>query len=154
MKILKIEVSEPKILKKKRSPHCVGRITIGNFYESFYMFLTIWSIEDYKSQWKEGLERLKSHDRSCLIADMSFYDDIINLEIYYLYKIENKVMVQNQMWRPQTFTDLKNDPLPFDPFATGEDKYKNLREIKYIDEDGNKLEIWEADLDGIVIDNL
>ena len=150
MKILKIEIVNNKPKKIDGLLRCKGKITIGKFSEGFYMRLNSWDIEQYKSQWREGLERIKTHKSSCLIADISTWENNgIGMQIYYLYKVDNKILVQYQMYAPSIFEDLLKDPLPFDPF-NNEKRYINIPPIELIDEDGNNLEIWEADLDGIV----
>ena len=152
MKILKMEVISKKPAKtRKDGSYYRGKITVGTFTERFYMYLNFWDLNDYKQQWREGLERIKTHDSYCLIADLIVIDHIINLQIYYLHKINNKILVMYQMYRPGIFKDLLNEPLPFNPFNT-EERYKNLPPLRYKDEDGNNLETWEADLDGIVIE--
>lgn len=45
-----------------------GKITIGDFWESIFMSFDNWTIEEYKQQWKDGLERIKTHDTSCLVV--------------------------------------------------------------------------------------
>lgn len=59
------------------------------------MPLNWWTIKEYEKQWKEGLERIKSHDKSCLVV--SIYDPIQEpqVEWWILYKEGNKIFVQN-----------------------------------------------------------
>jgi len=68
MKNLSIEFIEkrPKIIKK--IPCLAGEITIGDFFEGFDSPLAWWSREDYEQQWKTGIERLKNHEKSCLVT--------------------------------------------------------------------------------------
>lgn len=48
---------------------CDGRITIGNFSELFTVALNCWTIEDYKRQWKTGIEKIyPTHGLKSVIA--------------------------------------------------------------------------------------
>lgn len=145
MKNLKIEVLENKRKKIEGYSCYQGLITVGNFKESFYLRLNNWSLQDYKNQWKEGLERIKTHNSSCLIADIFFDQEDIYMQIYYLYKVGNKIFVQYQMYSPEIFKFLKTETLPFDPFNY-ENRYKNIPQFESHDEEGNKIETWEVDL--------
>jgi hypothetical protein len=63
-----------------------GRITIGNWYEWFIMPLNYWNIEQYKTQWKEGIVRLKTHDSSCLITAIVSVKGEIGATMWIMYK--------------------------------------------------------------------
>jgi hypothetical protein len=87
--------------KRPKKIHSVlaytGRITIGNYSESIYVPLDLWSKEDYEQQWREGLERLRTHDTSCLIA--TIHDPKIRpyIDWWVLYRVGNTVYIQNHM---------------------------------------------------------
>jgi hypothetical protein len=74
-----------------------GYIKIGDFEEGFYSPLAWWSAQDYEYQWQQGLRRLNNYDTSCLIT--SIYDPQMTkyLMWWLLYKVDNKVYIQNQM---------------------------------------------------------
>lgn len=148
MKILKIEVLDKKIRKIKNNPFCIGIITIGDFYEKFFISLNTWSLNEYKKQWREGLERIKTHDSSCLVADISIRKRDVFMQIYYLYKIDNKIFVRYQMPYPKLFKKMSKG-LPSFNINTC---YQYVPSFKLKDNDGNTLETWEADLDGIIIE--
>ena len=79
---------------------CKGRIYIGDdFYESIFPSLDYWSIEDYERQWQEGVARLKTHDRSCLISC------VVNpehsgplLDWWNMYRVDRKVYIYNRLF--------------------------------------------------------
>lgn len=146
MKILKVEVKDSKIRKNKGYPFCRGEIIIGNFRESFYIMLDTWSLEQYKQQWKEGLTRIKTHDSSCIVASISTWKKEIYLQIYYLYKVDNKIFVQFQMPYAKLFKKMSKGLPPFNTQTC----YQYVRPLKFKNEEGTELETWEADLDGIV----
>jgi hypothetical protein len=95
--ILKIVVVNRKPKKRLGVLSVEGEIEIGDFRELIYMPLDYWSVEDYERQWREGIERLKTHDTSCLVA--TIHDPKIRRYInwWLLYKIENKVYVRNYL---------------------------------------------------------
>lgn len=83
-----------------------GQIRIGDdFSEDFYMFLDLWSIEDYERQWKEGIERLKEHSVSCLIT--MIHDPLIRRFINWwaLYKIDEKIYIRNYLFVGDMYED-------------------------------------------------
>lgn len=72
-----------------------GRITIADFEETICIHLNQWTKEDYERQWKEGLDRLKNHDRSCLVVSVGKPEDNAVVEWWRLYRIDNIVFIQN-----------------------------------------------------------
>jgi hypothetical protein len=51
--------------------YCYGKIFIGDdFCETIIPAIGYWSANDYKKQWQEGLERIRTHDSSCLVASI------------------------------------------------------------------------------------
>lgn len=92
-----INVVDRKPKKRQGVLSVLGRLTLHDFEESLYVPLDWWSIEDYENQWKEGLDRIKNHDQSCLIA--TIHDPTIRpyIDWWILYKIDNKIHVQNQL---------------------------------------------------------
>ena len=85
-----------KVLGNKGACFCEGEVRIGEFIESFKMALGSWSLEEYKQQWHEGLERLKNHDQSCLIANIQEFENSL-VDWWILYKEGNTVYVQNEL---------------------------------------------------------
>ena len=95
---ISIEITTQKPKKIYSVNAHMGKITIGDYSESIYVPLDFWSVEDYKKQWKEGLERLKTHDRSCLVA--TIHDPSIRplVDMWVMYKVDNMVYVQNERY--------------------------------------------------------
>jgi len=69
-----------------------GRITIGDFWENFYMSPSIWKIEDYVKQWNLTWKHLETHDTSVFVANVQLNPMVI---LWPLYKIENNIYIQN-----------------------------------------------------------
>lgn len=80
-------------------PTCYGRIYIGDdFWETALIALNYWTIEDYERQWKEGLERLKTHETSCLVASVQHPEKTPPLINWWpLYKQDNKLLIHNEL---------------------------------------------------------
>jgi contact-dependent growth inhibition (CDI) system CdiI-like immunity protein len=99
--------------KRPRKIHNVkayeGFIHIGDFSESIYVPLDYWSRADYERQWKEGLERIKIHDTSCLVA--TIHDPKIRkfVDWWELYKINNVIYVQNGWLIEHLYDEIVGD---------------------------------------------
>jgi hypothetical protein len=78
----------------------VGMLKIGTLELRFLILLSHWSIHDYLNQWKEGIERIKTHNTSCIITgfekakmiDGKRYSPRLSWIV--LYKKDNKVIIQ------------------------------------------------------------
>lgn len=78
--------------------YCVdGIIKFNNFEESLIIPVNWWTMEDYERQWKEGLERIKTHDTSCLVVEVFFtnYNPVITW--WLLYKEGDKIFIRNNL---------------------------------------------------------
>lgn len=136
MKKFNIEVMKKKPVVINGYKHYKGQITIGDFQESFYMPVDSWSIPEYKKQWKEGLERIKTHDSSCLVVNSIGY-----IEFWSLYREGEKIFIHNNCLfeRPKGLPrfDINTCYLYVIPRET-------------IDEDGNKISEWQVDLQDVL----
>jgi hypothetical protein len=72
-----------------------AEIHINDYKETLYVPVDYWSIEDYERQWKEGFERLNTHDRSCLVVAIHNPEEEPFIEWWPIYKIKNKIYFQN-----------------------------------------------------------
>ncbi|MHB9020196.1 MAG: hypothetical protein ACYC3G_05020 [Minisyncoccota bacterium] len=107
----KIEVSgSPKIVPET----CILQTTIGDFKEEFYLSLDTWTLDEYKQQWKEGIERIKSHSTSCLVINNQ-KNKRMSVELWLLYKEGDKIFFQYQFMDPEIAKTL-NLPLDFSKF--------------------------------------
>lgn len=102
MKGIFIEILSDKVKKINGLPSCWGKIQINDFKEKFIMSVAQWTIADYKRQWKEGLERIKTHDISCLVTNVQNPLGISGLEqplivSWPCYKVKDKIFVQNNL---------------------------------------------------------
>jgi hypothetical protein len=153
MKKFSIEVISKKPKQIWGLPAYEGRITIGDFHETLFMPINSWSIEEYQQQWKEGLERIKNNDTSCLVVTVQNLSTHPLIELWTLYKVEDKVFIHNQMLNAEIVKELnltinlsnfnKTSCYQFiNPRITNE-----LGEV--IDEDGETISEWSIPLSEI-----
>ncbi len=85
---------------------CLGEIDINNEIEKIVIPLEWWSIQDYERQWKEGLERLKTNNESCIITSIQnlYYNPLIDW--YLFYKENNKIYIINTLIKDYEFRKL------------------------------------------------
>ena len=89
----------------------IGQITINDFKEKFEMSLDAWNIVAYEKQWKEGLERIKTHNTSALITDIRDLDVFAFVNWWVLYREDNKIFIRNQILIDKKFEKrLKTEP--------------------------------------------
>ena len=134
---IKITSKRPKKIHNVKAYE--GRITIGDFSESIYVPLDLWSREDYERQWREGLKRLKTHNTSCLIA--TIHDPKIRpfIDRWTLYRKGNTVYVYNQMILDTGYEELIGDK----PF-TLTTCYDFIGPRRTHLEDGTKISEWSV----------
>ena len=119
---------------------CKGRIRIGTYKEDFEMALDFWSLDEYRQQWREGLERLKDHDQSCLITNFEMTRTPM-IEWWILYKVGNTIYAQNELVTPNFFESF---------FARGEFNsqtcYDFIGPRQIVTEDGEKISEWSFEV--------
>lgn len=119
-----------------------GEIQINDFEETLYIPLDWWSLDDYKQQWEEGKNRLLTHKTSCFVV--AIHDPKIRPYInwWLLYKVGNKIYIQNQMIIGEIYEDQIGDKI-----FTLQTCYDFIPERggRY-DEDGNKISEWVTEL--------
>lgn len=71
-----------------------GKITIGDFYEHFYMSPSVWKISDYLKQWDLAWKRLQKHDTSCFVVN---YQKNPFVDLWCMYKEDNIICIQNKL---------------------------------------------------------
>ena len=103
---LNISVKWEKPEKRYNVLSVVGQIEIGeNFKELLYMPLDWWTVDDYKKQWQEGLERLSDHVDSCLIASIHNPHVRRYVDCWNLYKIDKKIYVRNYLFTGELYEE-------------------------------------------------
>lgn len=79
-------------------PAYLGTITLGDFSETIYVPIQCWNLEDYLKQWRSGLERIKTENKSCLVATVQCDKQTTSLINWWLmYKHGNKVIIENRL---------------------------------------------------------
>ena len=138
MQNIAIKVIDRKIKKIKQIPYVVGEIRIDDFVETFDMPIDWWSIEDYEYQWRQGLERLKNHTQSCLVARINNPQKGAFVDWWLLYKEGNKVFVRNEL----LFRELYDSVVGQNQFAV-DTCYDFIRpkKSKFL-EDGAEISEW------------
>lgn len=117
-----------------------GIIRIGDMQESIYSPVTTWSIREYKKQWKDALDRLQNHTKSCLITGFVIKNGEPELEWWPMYKIDNKVYVQNQWLWGDNYKEAIGDK-PFTPDTC----YDFVRDRRTVNYEGTDLSEWSVD---------
>jgi hypothetical protein len=74
-----------------------SEIELGNFNDISLMPINSWSLEDYQNQWKEGLERIKTHDSSCLIVTVQNMDTYPFIMLWDLHKVNDTIFFINRL---------------------------------------------------------
>lgn len=113
--------------------HNVGMIRIGDFQESFSMSLLKWSLNDYKTQWHEGLSRLENLENSCLVVNI----ESALLEWWVLYKQDNVVVIRNELFPPPLFRKY----IGKNKFTTN-NCYEFIRPYQKYNPDGHEISEW------------
>ena len=116
----------------------LGRITLGDFVEDFEMDLMFWNRERYERQWRDGVQRILSGAlKSCLVTSIWNEQNLFGGDWWKLYRIEDQVVIQNQLIRPDIFDQNFEN---FDP----DSPYPSIQERSSISEDGQKISEWSV----------
>lgn len=129
--------------------YCYSRILInqkGNkepFWETNFSALDYWTIADYERQWKEGLERIKTHDTSCIVTSIQHpreNDPLLNRWI--LYKEGGFIYIHNHFFSGKSYVEAFGLEKDF----THENCYDHIGPRITEDEDGTKYSEWVVEL--------
>ncbi|MEU0649506.1 hypothetical protein [Streptomyces umbrinus] len=79
------------------SSEAVGRITVGEFAETFRMDLSFWSVSEYRRSWKRALQVLAGDEAasSCLISSITDPENSNFVLCWPLYRSGEDVYVRN-----------------------------------------------------------
>jgi hypothetical protein len=153
MKKFSIEVISKKPKKIWGLPAHEGRITIGDFQEILYMPINSWTIEEYQQQWKDGLERIKTQDTSCLVATAQNMDTFPFIMLWTLYRVNDKVFFHNQMLNTEIAKELDPSINLSDFSAKTCYQFVNPRitneEGQGVSEEGTRISEWNIPLSEI-----
>jgi hypothetical protein len=93
---ISIRITSRKTVEYDGQQTLKGFIKIGDkFKETIFVYLDPWTKEDYARQWREGLNRLKDHDTSCLVTCVSNPKSSAVVGWWTLYRVDNTVFIQN-----------------------------------------------------------
>jgi hypothetical protein len=92
-----IKVIDEKLDQNFYCPAITGSIRIGHFKDIFKMNVSLWSIDDYKQQWKEGIDRLKNYSSTCLVTWVA--NPLDGLSWWLLYKRDGNIIFYHDTLR-------------------------------------------------------
>jgi hypothetical protein len=119
-------------------PAIKALITIGSYKHEFNINLSLWSVDDYEQQWKEGIARLKHHNASCLLTWVG--NQTNGVMRWLLYKRDNKIIFYHDMLRDIDYAEKVGDIL-----LTKENCYDFIPdEQEHLEK--YRVEEWVADL--------
>jgi CdiI N-terminal domain len=126
-----------------------GQITIGKFQEAFSMPLDSWSKEDYVQQWRDGLERIKMHNLSCLVTSIeNLASGYPTVELWTLHKQGDSLFFHNQLLFDETVSCCSEQLSKF----SSENCYEFINprvadeENRAINEDGDRISEWSLNM--------
>jgi hypothetical protein len=88
-------------------PAVAALITIGSYKHEFNINLSLWSVDDYEQQWKEGIARLKHHNTSCLLTWVG--NPINGLMRWLLYKRDGNIIFYFDALRDTDYAEKIGD---------------------------------------------
>lgn len=107
---LKIEFTDKRPKKRGLEYYSYeGHITIGDFKERFLTSVCGWGIEEYEYQWKMGIERIKTHDYSCLVTNANSLHVNPYIDMWQLYKEDGIIYINNRLITQSIADELKLD---------------------------------------------
>lgn len=145
MKNFSIKIIDPRERKYYRT-FCIGEIQIGDdLQETFEMPLKYWSKQDYERQWKEGIERLKQQNQSCLIVELELTKTAPRAHTWVLYKDGDMVHIQNIILFGTRFINmLKKEPYTLDTC------YNFIDPRETVVDNGMKVSEWDIPLKDVL----
>ena len=140
---IKITDNKSKIIDKQR--FYPAEITIGSYSESLMILVDYWTLDDYKRQWKEGIERLKTHDQSCLVVLVQDPKKAEVIMWWPLYKENDTIYIQNHLLIDEYYEkDIGNN------IFTPDNCYQFIPARSLAYEDGGRPSEWKVKLDQLL----
>ena len=106
-KDIQIAVDKKKSIDPIEKVPCYwGKITIKDHYSNEILIpIEYWSLKDYKKQWKEALDRIQTHDMSCIVIAIEEENENHYQQVvwYLLYKREKKVIIQHRRFCDKSY---------------------------------------------------
>jgi len=105
---LKIEFTDKRPKKRGLEYYSYeGYITIKDFKERFLTSIAGWGIEEYEYQWKMGIERIKTHNYSCLVTNANSLHVNPYIDMWQMYKENNIIYINNRLITLSIAKELK-----------------------------------------------
>ncbi|MEV2251109.1 hypothetical protein AB0I94_11095 [Streptomyces sp. NPDC050147] len=133
--------SEPSPGEVAAGTGAVGRISVGDFEESFAMDLSYWSVTDYQESWMSALAVLDggTDSTSCLISSITDPANSNFVFCWPIYREGDDVYVQNSII---FLEELTGDFIPKEPWRSVEPR-------STVDEDGNNISEWKTSMGAV-----
>ena len=82
-----------------------GEITVNNYTKKMSIPVAYWTLSEYKKQWFNGIERIKTHDTSCLV--FAAEDENTGPVVYWflLYKKNGKILMQIHLFVDESYEE-------------------------------------------------
>ena len=114
-----------------------GEITIGDFFEEFWMSNDFWNSDQYIEYWKRALTHFFNNKEKPIALIADYNGDSAFSTCWIIYQEKEVVYVQSHMLKINGQFDSENK------FFI--DKIANLIDpIEFVGEDGNKISTWET----------
>jgi hypothetical protein len=114
MKKFSIEISKVNTEKSGDVLWAEGKIIINDYEEDLSIPIQIWNLNDYQQQWREGIERLKTKNSSCLVTAVRMLKTGLPcMEIWKLYRVGDTVFVNHQLLGGDIFKKIKGGRKPY-----------------------------------------
>jgi hypothetical protein len=96
MKNISIEIIEklPHDSKFADQYRCI--LNIANKKVKFFPPVNIWSIDEYKKQWQEGLQKILIENTSCIVTDVADIGEFPTIMMWDLFKEGDTVYCQGK----------------------------------------------------------
>lgn len=120
---------------------CWGEIQINDFKETFIMSVEDWSINDYQSQWKDGLKKIEKDAASCLVTTVQNINTYPLVNLWALYRENDTIFIRNNLLFGKKF----NKKVTAKPF-TIINCYDYIPPKAITSEDGSKISEWVVKL--------
>lgn len=135
---IEIAGSERLEAQSSSSSEVSGRITVGEFSETFRMDLSFWSVDEYRRSWSRALNRLFSEESvdSCLVSSITNPAASNFIFCWPIYRRGEEVFVQNSL----IFLDEISGQ-----FNT-EEPWLHIRPHCTVNEDSVRISEWKTEI--------
>lgn len=143
---IEIKVVSSEVQNYIDTPYIQGEISIGNnFSAPLKVAVNLWSEKIYKKHWKQAIERIKTHDTSCLVT--SIHNPIRSAPMlvrWAMYKHGEKVHIYLDVIVRQDYQETIGDQL-----VTPENCYDFIDPEPDLEPEDVRETMWIVDLESL-----